>query len=113
VDQHISGLRETKASIEFPVILGFLQDLTANVALDSDIQPWDVIGMFVTRLSNDVNAILPEIQRTMADGQLLTGKRVQFVWHSTVTERSCYISTVASAVAGTRRCHQAGNLQQR
>ncbi|KAJ9123331.1 hypothetical protein QFC22_001530 [Naganishia vaughanmartiniae] len=72
VDQHISGLRETKGSIKFPVILGFLRDLTANVALDSDIQPWDVIGMFVTRLSNDVNAILPEIQRTMADGNLLS-----------------------------------------
>ncbi|KAJ9107379.1 hypothetical protein QFC21_000829 [Naganishia friedmannii] len=72
VDQHISGLRETKGSIEFPVILGFLQELTADVALDSDVQPWDVIGMFVTRLSNDVNAILPEIQRIMADGHLLT-----------------------------------------
>lgn len=74
VDQHISGLRETKGAIEFPVILGFLQELTANVTLGSDVQPWDVIGMFVTRLSNDVNAILPEIQRTMAAEHLLAGK---------------------------------------
>ncbi|KAJ9104313.1 hypothetical protein QFC19_003953 [Naganishia cerealis] len=70
--QHISELRETKGAIELPVISGFLQELTANVPMDSDIQPWDVIGMFVTRFSNDVNAILPEVQQTVADGHLVT-----------------------------------------
>ena len=51
--------------------MGFLQELTSHVALGSEVQPWDIIGMFVTRLSNDVNALLPQIQQSIDDGKLI------------------------------------------
>lgn len=74
IGQHVAELRMTKEPLQLPVILGFLQELTSHVTLGTDVQPWDVIGMFVTRLSNDVNALLPQVQQSVTDQRLITSK---------------------------------------
>jgi hypothetical protein len=74
IGQHVAELRLSKEPLQLPVILGFLQELTSHVTLGSDVQPWDVIGMFVTRLSNDVNALLPQVQQSITDQRLMTSK---------------------------------------
>lgn len=71
IRQYIAELRISKEPLQLPVILGFLQEQKSDVALGSDIQPWDVIGLFVTRLSNDVNALLPPVQQSIDDRRLV------------------------------------------
>jgi hypothetical protein len=53
------------------VILQFLQEVTESVNPQGDIQPWDIIGMFVTRLGTDLNNLLPQVQTAIEDGQTL------------------------------------------
>jgi dynactin 1 len=68
---HVAELRGSKAALNLDVILGFLSDITADVAAGVDIQPWDIIGMFITRLTNDVNDLLPKIRDAVEAGQLI------------------------------------------
>lgn len=67
----MAELQASGEPLRLSLIVGLLQELTSHVALGSEVQPWDIIGMFVTRLSNDVNALLPQIQQSIDDGKLI------------------------------------------
>ncbi len=74
VNNHIAEIRSSKSALDLEVILGFLREITADVAAGGDAQPWDIIGMFITRLSNDVNDLLPKIRDAMEMGGIIKGK---------------------------------------
>jgi hypothetical protein len=98
--------------MQMSLILGFLRELTSHVALGSDVQPWDIIGMFVTRLSNDVNALLPQVQQSIDEGRLIQGQFsfLTCVAHADVTCQSLCRSTVGDPRA---RIEKGGADQRR
>ena len=53
------------------MILQFLQEVTSAINPEGDIKPWDIIGMFVTRLGTDLNSLLPRIQTAVEEGNLI------------------------------------------
>ncbi len=67
---HVADLREHKTPLVYANILAYLRQVTAGVAAGQDVQPWDIIGMFITRVANDVNDLLPKIREAQEQGQV-------------------------------------------
>lgn len=49
----------------------FLREVTSAINPQGDIKPWDIIGMFVTRLGTDLNSLLPRMQAAVEQGNLV------------------------------------------
>jgi dynactin 1 len=71
---HLNDLRGTEEPLQLAVVLDFLRQVTSAINPQGDIRPWDIIGMFVTRLSTDLNSLLPRIQSAVEEGHLLQSR---------------------------------------
>lgn len=70
VGEHVAIVRDERRPLVLDDILGFLTEITADVAGAQNIPPWDIIGMFVTRLGSDLGAFLPRVRTAIQDEQL-------------------------------------------
>jgi hypothetical protein len=71
---HLNDLKSTREPLQLSMVLGFLREVTSAINPQGDIRPWDIIGMFVTRLSTDLNSLLPRIQSAADQGHLVQSK---------------------------------------
>ncbi|KIR68423.1 dynactin 1 [Cryptococcus bacillisporus CA1873] len=70
IGQHVSTLRSTKESLRLSDIDSFLHDVTAQSAsAGSNVHPWDLIAMFVSRLREDLSGTLSKIKEAAKDGR--------------------------------------------
>lgn len=68
--EYLTDIKQNQTPLDVQKILGFLADVTADVGAQ-DVHPWDIIGMFVTRLGNDIGAYLPQVKAAIQEDQLL------------------------------------------
>lgn len=73
----MENLRESKAPMRLDDILALLKSITSGVPGGSDVDPWDIIGMYVTRLGNDIHQLLPAIKTAVDSGNLDLGELSQ------------------------------------
>lgn len=71
VGEHVAIVRDERRPLVLGDVVAFLTEITADVAGAQDIPPWDIIGMFVTRLGSDLGAFLPQVRGAVQDGQLV------------------------------------------
>nr|KIR89490.1 dynactin 1 [Cryptococcus tetragattii IND107] len=70
IGQHVSTLRSTKEPLRLSDIDSFLHDVTAQSAsAGSNVHPWDLISMFVSRLREDLSGTLSKIKEAAKDGR--------------------------------------------
>lgn len=79
VHSYVNDIRSNKSPLQLDTILGFLRDITADATagdggVSSSIEPWDLIGMYVTRLGNDINDLLPKIKMAIEEGKVVKGE---------------------------------------
>ncbi|KGB74790.3 dynactin 1 [Cryptococcus deuterogattii R265] len=73
IGQHVSTLRNTKEPLRLSDIDSFLRDVTAQSAsAGSNVHPWDLIAMFVSRLREDLNGTLSKIKEAAKDGRTIS-----------------------------------------
>lgn len=73
IGQHVSTLRNTKEPLRLSDIDSFLHDVTAQSAsAGSNVHPWDLIAMFVSRLREDLNGTLSKIKEAAKDGRTIS-----------------------------------------
>ncbi|KIR29722.1 dynactin 1 [Cryptococcus deuterogattii LA55] len=73
IGQHVSTLRNTKEPLRLSDIDSFLRDVTAQSAsAGSNVHPWDLIAMFVSRLRDDLNGTLSKIKEAAKDGRTIS-----------------------------------------
>ncbi|KAK4685386.1 dynactin 1, partial [Tremellales sp. Uapishka_1] len=69
---HVASIRSTKSPLRLTDIEGFLQEITAESSALSDAPPWELIGMFVSRLGSELGAALPKVKTAVKSGSLVS-----------------------------------------
>ncbi|WVR06294.1 hypothetical protein IAU60_003324 [Kwoniella sp. DSM 27419] len=72
IGAHVSTVRTTKQPLRLADIEAFLFDITAESSAQSDAHPWELIGMFVTRLGQDLGGVLPRVKDAIKNGQMIS-----------------------------------------
>ena len=75
IGAHAASIRSSKDPLRLSHIEGFLVDITAQSAAPAGMPPWDQIGMFITRLGQELGMALPKIKQAVKDGQVVHCKR--------------------------------------
>lgn len=78
---HLNDLRGTQQPLQLSTILQYLQEVTASFNPQGDVEPWDIIGMFVTRLGTDLNNLLPAVQAAIKDEKLINSVLARLFYH--------------------------------
>jgi dynactin 1 len=94
---HLNDLRGSEEPLRLSIVLQFLHEVTSTINPQGDIKPWDIIGMFVTRLGTDLNSLLPRIQTAVEQGNLIPSERDSFSLSLTC---SYTLSSFAAGFAG-------------
>lgn len=68
---HLKELEGTATPLRLSVVLQFLRDVTSGVDMRGDIQPWDIIGMFITRIATDMDNLLPQIHAAIEENHVV------------------------------------------
>ena len=71
IGAHAASIRSSKDPLRLSDIEGFLVDITSQSAAPAGMPPWDQIGMFITRLGQDLGMALPKIKQAVKDGQVV------------------------------------------
>jgi dynactin 1 len=71
IGAHAASIRSSKDPLRLSDIEGFLVDITSQSAVPAGMPPWDQIGMFITRLGQELGMALPKIKQAVKDGQVV------------------------------------------
>lgn len=74
IGAHAASIRSSKDPLRLSHIEEFLVDITAQSAAPAGMPPWDQIGMFITRLGQELGMALPKIKQAIKDGQVVHSK---------------------------------------
>ncbi|WVQ80521.1 hypothetical protein IAT38_002626 [Cryptococcus sp. DSM 104549] len=73
IGQHVATIRSTKSPLRLSDIETFLHDVTAQSAsAGSDAHPWDLIGMFISKLGEELGGVVPKVKAAVKAGQVVT-----------------------------------------
>jgi dynactin 1 len=65
-------LRSTKEPLRLMDINAFLEEITAESSSSIDAPPWELIGLFITKLGNELAGILPKMKQAARVGQVVS-----------------------------------------
>jgi dynactin 1 len=74
IGAHVASIRSLKDPLRLSDINAFLEEVTAESSASIDAPPWELIGMFVTRLGSELSGILPKIKQAVNSGQVISSK---------------------------------------
>ena len=72
IGAHVASIRSSKQPLRLADIERFLDEVTADSSAASDAPPWELIGMFISRLSNEIGVALPKIRQAVQAGQVVS-----------------------------------------
>ena len=71
IGAHAASIRSSENPLRLTDIEGFLVEITSQSAAPAGMPPWDQIGMFITRLGQELGMALPKIKQAVKDGQVV------------------------------------------
>ena len=71
IGAHAASIRSSKNVLRLSDIEQFLVDITAQSAAPAGMPPWEQIGMFITRLGQELGMALPKIRQAVKEGQVV------------------------------------------
>lgn len=71
IGAHAASIRSSKDPLLISDVEKFLVDITSQSAAPAGMPPWDQIGMFITRLGQELGMALPKIKQAFQDGQVV------------------------------------------
>jgi len=71
IGAHAASIRSSKNVLRLSDIEQFLVDVTAQSAAPAGMPPWEQIGMFITRLGQELGMALPKIRQAVKEGQVV------------------------------------------
>jgi hypothetical protein len=95
IGAHAASIRSSKDVVRLSDIERFLVDVTAQSAAPAGMPPWDQIGMFMTRLGQELGQALPKIRQAVKDGQVV---------HCKLNYSGCWDKLMSSGNSTTLAC---------
>ncbi|WWD18419.1 hypothetical protein CI109_102869 [Kwoniella shandongensis] len=72
IGAHVAMIRSTKQPLRLADIETFLAEVTVESSAASDAPPWELIGMFITRIGNELGVVLPKVKAAVKAGQVVS-----------------------------------------
>jgi dynactin 1 len=76
IGAHVAMIRSTKQPLHLSDIETFLAEITAQSSATIAAPPWDLIGMFITKLGNELGEILPKVRQAGKAGQTISSESI-------------------------------------
>jgi hypothetical protein len=109
IGAHVAAIQASKQPLRLDDIYLFLDQVTAQKDGNSEnMPPWELIGMFISKLSSEVGSIAPFLRNIVKSGQVISSEST-----TTTTDMLLIaISGPAATMGGPNGCHQGFRLFQ-
>ena len=71
IGAHVSSLRASKQPLRLIDIEVFLQEITSESSAPSGAPPWELIGMFVSRLGSELATVTSAVKTAIKNGSVV------------------------------------------